>query len=63
MDNQVNAGTGSISVRGVFPIQKPSGGTYLLVPGMFVRIRLPIGNAQPVLLVIDRAITSEQGRK
>lgn len=63
IDNQVNAGTGSIQVRGVFENTKPKGGEYLLLPGMFVRIRLPIGEAQDVLLVIDRAITSEQGRK
>jgi multidrug efflux system membrane fusion protein len=62
-DNQVNAGTGSISVRGEFENHKPEGGTYLLLPGMFVRIRLPIGEEQEALLVIDRAVTSEQGRK
>jgi len=62
-DNQVNPGTGSISVRGVFPNAKPEGGTYLLVPGMFVRVRLPIGQPQQEFLVIDRAITSDQGLK
>ena len=30
---------------------------------MFVRVRLPIGEAQKELLVIDRAVTSEQGLK
>ena len=63
MDNQVNPGTGSISVRGVFKNPRPPGGTYLLVPGMFVRVRLPIGQPQPGLLVIDSAIVSEQGQK
>jgi multidrug efflux system membrane fusion protein len=62
-DNQVNAGTGSISVRGEFQNHKPKGGTYLLLPGMFVRIRLPMGDEQDELLVKDSAITSEQGRK
>jgi multidrug efflux system membrane fusion protein len=33
----------------------------LLSPGMFVRIRLPIGLAHPALLVIDRAVGSDQG--
>jgi membrane fusion protein, multidrug efflux system len=32
-------------------------------PGMFVRIRLPIGPPHPALLVIDRAIQSDQGQK
>ena len=33
------------------------------MPGMFVRIRLPIGQPHPALLVIDRAIGSDQGLK
>jgi multidrug efflux system membrane fusion protein len=35
----------------------------LLSPGMYVRIRLPIGEPHPALLVIDRAIQSDQGLK
>jgi multidrug efflux system membrane fusion protein len=62
-DNQVNPGTGSISVRGVFPNVKPAGGTYILFPGMFVRVRLPIGQPQEELLVKDSVITSDQGLK
>jgi multidrug efflux system membrane fusion protein len=38
-------------------------GARLLTPGMFVRIRLPIGQPHPALLVIDRAISSDQGIK
>jgi len=63
MDNQVNAGTGSISVRGIVDNPRPEGGTHLLVPGMFVRVRQPIGQPKVELLVIDRAITSDQGLK
>jgi RND family efflux transporter MFP subunit len=63
INNQVNPTTGSISVRGVFPNPKPPGGTRLLSPGMFVRIRLPIGQPHPALLVIDRAIGFDQGLK
>jgi membrane fusion protein, multidrug efflux system len=63
IDNQVNPGTGSISVRAEFRNPKLGGGQYLLVPGMFVRVRLPIGQPKNELLVIDRAITSEQGLK
>jgi multidrug efflux system membrane fusion protein len=63
VNNQVNPATGSISIRGVFPNPKPEGGTRLLSPGMFVRVRLPIGQPHPALLVIDRAIGSEQGQK
>jgi multidrug efflux system membrane fusion protein len=62
-NNQVNPGTGSISVRGLFPNPKPPGGVRLLSPGMFVRVRLPIGQRHKALLVIDRAVQSDQGRK
>ena len=63
VNNQVNPATGSITVRGVFPNPKPEGGTRLLSPGMFVRVRLPIGQPHQALLVIDRAIGSDQGLK
>jgi multidrug efflux system membrane fusion protein len=63
VNNQVNPTTGSISFRGVFPNPRSPRGTRLLKPGMFVRIRLPMGQPHPALLVIDRAIASDQGLK
>src|SRR5262245_11728292 len=63
VNNQINPGTGSIIARGVFDNPKPENGVRLLTPGMFVRARLPIGPAHPALLVIDRAIGSDQGIK
>jgi multidrug efflux system membrane fusion protein len=39
------------------------GGERLLSPGMFVRVRLPIGQPHRALLVIDRAVASDQGLK
>ena len=55
VDNQVNPGTGSISVRGRFDNPDHKDGVRLLSPGMFVRIRLPIGLPyKAALLVIDR---------
>ena len=62
-NNQLNPNTGSIAIRGVFANPKPANGVRLMSPGMYVRIRLPIGTAHPALLVIDRAILSEQGQK
>jgi RND family efflux transporter MFP subunit len=62
-NNQLNPNTGSIVVRGVFANPKPSNGVRLMSPGMFVRIRLPLGTPHPALLIIDRAIQSEQGQK
>ncbi len=64
VNNQVNPTTGSILVRGVFPNPAPkTGGQRLLSPGMFVRIRLPIGEPHSAHLVIDRAVASDQGLK
>jgi multidrug efflux system membrane fusion protein len=63
VNNQVNPATGSIAVRGVFPNPRLSTGTRLLSPGMFVRVRLPMGQPHQALLVIDRAIGSDQGTK
>ncbi len=61
INNLVNPSTGTIATRAVFPNHLKPGGTRLLVPGMFVRMRLPIGGAHPGLLVIDRAVGSDQG--
>ena len=63
VNNVVNPSTGTIAVRGLFPNPRPERGRRLLSPGMFVRIRLPIGQAHPALLVVDRAIGSDQGLK
>jgi multidrug efflux system membrane fusion protein len=63
INNQVNPTTGSIAFRGVFPNPKSSRGGRLLKPGMFVRIRLQMGQPHPALLLIDRAIGSDQGLK
>jgi multidrug efflux system membrane fusion protein len=63
VNNQVNPTTGSILVRGVFPNPPPKEGRRLLSPGMFARIRMSIGLPHPALLVIDRAVASDQGLK
>src|SRR5256885_2337547 len=63
VNNVVNPSTGTIAIRGVFPNPRPGDGRRLLKPGMFVRIRLPIGQPHPALLVVDRAIGSDQGLK
>jgi multidrug efflux system membrane fusion protein len=63
VNNVVNPSTGTIAVRGQFPNPQPQNGRRLLSPGMFVRIRLPIGQPHPALLVVDRALASDQGQK
>jgi RND family efflux transporter MFP subunit len=58
VDNQVNPKTGTIRVRGVFPNQ-----AQVLLPGLFGRVRSPIGRPHNALLVSDRAIDTDQGQK
>ncbi|AYD01206.1 efflux RND transporter periplasmic adaptor subunit [Neorhizobium sp. NCHU2750] len=58
IDNQVNAGTGTIRVRAVF--DNPEG---RLIPGQFVRIRM--GEPQPSerMLVSEKALGNDQDKK
>ncbi len=63
INNQINSSTGTVAVRGVFRNERPEGGSWRMIPGMYVRIRLPIGEPHSALLVIDRAIGSDQGLK
>jgi membrane fusion protein, multidrug efflux system len=61
IDNQVDPKTLTISVRGVFANPRPAGGVALLLPGMFVRVRLPIGTPYFALLLPDRAVVMDNG--
>ena len=58
LDNQVNAKTGTIRWRGVFPNKQEH-----LLPGLFARVHLPIGRSHECLLVTDRALDTDQGQK
>jgi RND family efflux transporter MFP subunit len=58
IDNRVVATTGTVRMRGVFENPKK-----LLKPGLFVRIRLPIGVPYKAVLITDEALMSDQGRK
>jgi RND family efflux transporter MFP subunit len=52
---QVTASTGTLAVRAVLPNEgRP------LLPGYFVRVRVPLGEEPDMLLVPDRAIGSDQ---
>ena len=57
-DNRINPSTGTIQLRGVF--QNPDND---LLPGLFVRVRVPVGSSENALLVPERALgTDESGR-
>ncbi|HUE13136.1 MAG TPA: efflux RND transporter periplasmic adaptor subunit [Planctomycetaceae bacterium] len=62
-NNVVSNSTGTLTVRGAFPNPAGEFDRRLLRPGMFVRIRLPISPVHPSILVAERAINSDQGRK
>ena len=63
-NNTVDPLTGTILVRGVFanPYQMPEKPPMLL-PGLFVRVRLEAGPPQKTLLINQRAIGTDQGDK
>ena len=58
VDNKVDPNTGTLRARVV--IANPR---RLLSPGLFVRIRVPIGSPRPALLVPEEAVGSDQGQK
>ncbi len=58
VDNQINAATGTLSVRGDFPNANGN-----LLPGMFVRMQIPTSGEIDALLITDRAVGSDQGQK
>ncbi|HZR18815.1 MAG TPA: efflux RND transporter periplasmic adaptor subunit [Verrucomicrobiae bacterium] len=57
-DNRLNADTGSILLRAVFPNPDER-----IVPGLFARIRVPLSDRHPALLVEERAIGTDQAQK
>lgn len=61
VENQVDANTGTLRVRGVFANPKPAQGPRVLIPGLFARVRLPIGEAHKAILIPERAIGRDQG--
>jgi RND family efflux transporter MFP subunit len=57
-DNRVDANTGSILLRAVFPNCEGR-----IVPGLFARIRVPLSERYEALLVEEKAIGTDQGQK
>ena len=57
-DNRLDANTGSILLRGVFPNADGR-----IVPGLFARIRVPLSERHSALLVEERAVGTDQAQK
>lgn len=58
LDNRLDTKSGTIRVRAVF--DNPDG---RLLPGLYARIKLGGGTPHPVVLINDRAIGTDQGKK
>jgi RND family efflux transporter MFP subunit len=56
-DLAIDPDTGTFLLRGIFPNPEPR----KLLPGLFVRVRMPIGEREGALLVPDQAIGADQG--
>lgn len=57
LDNQIDPATGTLRARAT--VDNSDG---LLAPGLFVRLKFPIGKAEPSLLIPEEAMASDQGR-
>ncbi len=58
IDNAIDAASGTIRVRAVFP--NPDG---FLMPGQFARLRMGQASPQPLLLISERAIGTDLDKK
>ena len=58
LDNRVDGATGSIALRTVFP--NPDGS---LLPGLYSRVSVPGSVAQPLLLIDETAIGTDQNQR
>jgi multidrug efflux system membrane fusion protein len=58
VDNEVDASTGTLLARA--EIANPD---HMLAPGLFVRLRVPVGEPQPALLIPEEALASDQGER
>ena len=62
-DNTVDATTGTITLRAQLDNPANAKGVRMLLPGMFVRIRLPLGRTAEAVLIAQQAIGTDQGQK
>jgi RND family efflux transporter MFP subunit len=56
----LDAGTGTLLIRAVFD-NPVSGGVPRLMPGMFVRLRIPVRSREDAVVLSERALGADQG--
>jgi multidrug efflux system membrane fusion protein len=63
VNNQLDPKTGTIRFKARFENAKPAAGQRLFSAGMFVRVRVPVGEPVKSMLVPDSAFGSDQGSR
>jgi RND family efflux transporter MFP subunit len=58
ISNRVDPSTGTLTVRGSFPNKDR-----FLRPGLFARVRVPVGDPRRALLISEEAVGTNQGQK
>jgi multidrug efflux system membrane fusion protein len=58
-DNKVISSTGTLQVRGVIVNPKPR----MLSPGLYIKVRLPVGTPHKSIMIDEQAIMPEQSNK
>ena len=58
-ENRLDPGTGTLRVRAQIPNPKPR----VLTPGLFMRVRLPVGVPRMAMLIPEQAVGTDQGQK
>ncbi|MGE5257162.1 MAG: efflux RND transporter periplasmic adaptor subunit [Hyphomicrobiales bacterium] len=61
ISTSLDPNTGTLLLRAIFDNPLSSGGAPRLVPGMFVRLRIPVDVREKALLVSERALGVDQG--
>lgn len=62
VNNRVDRTTGTLQVRATFP-NPMVGKSRVLSPGLFVRVRMPIGEPHQALLINERTVGVDQGQR
>jgi RND family efflux transporter MFP subunit len=58
VDNRDDVNSGTLLIRAIFPNPQR-----MLSPGLFARVRLPIGNPHRAILISEQALGSDQGQR
>jgi RND family efflux transporter MFP subunit len=62
-DNRVDINTGTLRFRAKIDNPVDRYGNRFIVPGLFVRVRLRIGNPHPALMIREQSLVSDQGQR